>query len=160
MWTRLDDNFYDHPKVIRAGLEAIGLFALGLSYAARHLTDGKIPLEFVGKRKRPAEKLVEVGLWERDGSSYRIHHFLDYNPSASRVKRDRRAARMRMNKLRTDSKVRLNNSGSSPSPSRTRPVPVPKDEKDLAFTDEQARQNRRRVTEMGRQLATAKAVPS
>lgn len=157
MWVKLDDNFHDHPKVIRAGLEAIGLFTLGLSYAARHLTDGKIPEEFVGKRKRLAARLVEVRLWEHDGTSYQIHDYLDYNPPASRVRRDRRAARVRMKRLRTTPEVRQNKSGSSPS----RPVPVQSDKnkRDLSLADEQARRGRHRLAEMAKEILTPKPVP-
>lgn len=42
-WVRLSDDFYDHPKFDKAGVLGIALFAAGLAWANRNLTDGFIP---------------------------------------------------------------------------------------------------------------------
>ena len=33
-WARLDDGFYDHPKILDVSLAAAGLFSIGLSYCS------------------------------------------------------------------------------------------------------------------------------
>ena len=105
-WVKLDDGFATHPKVQAAGQSAAWLHVAGLCYAAQHLTDGAIPDssltgmgQFTGTRARSlAERLVEVGLWERNGAGYAIHDYLDYNPSRKSLEERRKAARERMAK--------------------------------------------------------------
>lgn len=99
MWSKIDDAFPHHPKTVAAGLEGRDLFIAGLCYCGRYLTDGRIPATvvttlspLVTDPRKTTEKLVEVGLWERDGEDYRVHDYLVYNPSAEQVKADRAAA--------------------------------------------------------------------
>lgn len=90
-WVRLDDQFPDHPKVVAAGPAAGWLYVCGLAYCARYLTDGFIPkdqvrrLADVGNAQRQAEILVSVGLWEHSDGGYRVHDYLEYNPSKEKV---------------------------------------------------------------------------
>lgn len=42
-WVRLSDDFYDHPKFDKAGSLGIALFAAGLAWCNRNLSDGFIP---------------------------------------------------------------------------------------------------------------------
>jgi HNH endonuclease len=95
-WVRLDDRFHSNPKIRRAWRSdpsALGLYVLALSYAAGHLTDGAIPTVFVedeiqspARRKKVVGILEEAGLWERNGSGWMIHDFLEYNESAEDVR--------------------------------------------------------------------------
>lgn len=86
-WVRLDDGFYDHPKIERVGPAAAWLHVCALCYCARHLTDGVIPVSKVTRLadvKQPlklAESLVEAGVWLDEGDSYRIHDYHDYQPT-------------------------------------------------------------------------------
>jgi hypothetical protein len=88
-WVKVSDEFATHPKVQAAGQAAAWLHVAGLCYAAQHLTDGAIPdasLAGLGQYTRArarklADRLVEVGLWERNGTGYAIHDYLEYNPS-------------------------------------------------------------------------------
>lgn len=85
-WAKIDDRFHSHRKVRQAGLEATGLFARALSYAAAEASDGHIEDAWVeeaaGKRAgKLAALLVEAGLWERNGTGFFIHDWLAYNPS-------------------------------------------------------------------------------
>lgn len=136
-WVRVDDSFADHPKIIAAGPLASWLYVCGLTYCARLLTDGFIPAGQVRKladldgAMQLAETLVECGLWERCDGGFRVHDFLQYNPTAEKVRADRKAAQERMQKHRSG-EVRANSNGSSgevrvphPDPSRTPPVPIP-----------------------------------
>jgi len=96
-WSKIDDQFYDHPKVVAAGSLGIALFVCGLSYCSRHLTDGFILSEQVKRLTdaanplEVADRLVEVGLWEKRDGGYQVHDYLDYNPSAVQVKAQRKA---------------------------------------------------------------------
>lgn len=93
-WAKLDDRFHSHPKVENAGLAATGLFAKALSYAACHETDGHVPDAWVRKQGGPqhARKLLDLGLWERNGSGYLIVGFLEFNPSKADLERRRQQA--------------------------------------------------------------------
>ncbi|KKL89691.1 hypothetical protein LCGC14_1912240, partial [marine sediment metagenome] len=40
-----------------------------------------------------AARLIEVGLWERNGTGYAIHDYLDYNPSKKELEARREIKR-------------------------------------------------------------------
>lgn len=128
MWSKLDDGFADHPKVMAAGPAASWLYVCALTYANRLLTDGYIPatqvrkLADVDNAMALAERLVEVNLWERVDDGFQIHDFLDYNPSREKVLAERDAAAERMRKLRSG-EVRANKHGTSGEVRLPRPVP-------------------------------------
>jgi len=107
-WIRLDDDFGDHPKLVAAGPLACLLHVRALVYCGRHMTDGRIPRNIIGslvdwatdgvsegKTGEPpnnyelAERLVAAGLWERDGTGYVIHDYLEYNPSRAKILEER-----------------------------------------------------------------------
>ena len=96
-WIKIDDQFSDHPKVIAAGPLAAWLHICGLTYCGRYLTDGLIPLGQLRKLAdvdnaiELAARLVEVGLWEETEGGFLVHDYLDYNPSAAKVKAERAA---------------------------------------------------------------------
>lgn len=103
-WGRVDENAPHHPKVHRVGLEGFGFHVAAVCFSNRFLTDGRIrpdelTLIFPGVTKAAAVKLarrlVDAELWEENGAAWRIHDFLDYNPSAAEVRQDREAARAR-----------------------------------------------------------------
>jgi hypothetical protein len=152
-WVKLDDQFTDHPKVVAAGPLAAWLYICGLTYAARYLTDGFIPaaqvrrLADLGEPERLAERLVGVELWEREEAGYRIHDYLDFNPSAAQVRKERednarrqeewrrrrgekpaprtsRTARDAVSNGVTDAGDNPTSNGAVTAP-RTRPVPGP-----------------------------------
>lgn len=120
-WVRLDDKFPDHPKIERAGERAAWLFVCGLCYCAEHLTDGHIPESKAHRltdgAKTRAAKLVEVGLWVKVDDGYLIPGYLEYQPSAEKVKAERSAAADRMRTRRDRSaEVPTNTTGTSASP--------------------------------------------
>lgn len=121
-WAKLDDVFHNHPKVLKAGNEAIGMHARALSYCACYLTDGFVPDEFVKRRHRLARRLCVAGLWARVEGGYKIHDYLDFNPSAEKVR-----AQRELDQVRKDS--RRNRPGFQPDSARipsapSRPVPT------------------------------------
>ena len=100
MFTRLDDHFWAHPKVLNCSDGAIALWVRALSWVGFQLTDGFVPhqcLRLLRGRKRDADRLVEAGLWERgecDGQlGYWFHDFTDWNNAATREEVERRRKR-------------------------------------------------------------------
>jgi hypothetical protein len=111
---KLDDEFPDHPKVVLAGPLAGWLHVCGICYCNRHLTDGFIPraaahrlanFEHVGLTgtddalvavgeavdcKQLAAVLCDAGIWEEVAGGYRIHDYLDYQPSKADIEEIRR----------------------------------------------------------------------
>jgi hypothetical protein len=96
-WFRLEDSFYDNPKVLRAGNAAVGLWVRCATWSAQHLTDGRIPLEVVRQRARSGDagRLERAGLWTLVDGEYLIADWLEYQPSALEVKQRRAADRER-----------------------------------------------------------------
>jgi len=109
MFSRLEDELIDHRKIFIAGAKlgrdgpaiALGLYAVGLMYSNKHLTDGYLPFEVVkgfshcAKPLVVAEALVQAGLWEQNGSGFVIHDFADFNFAAADVKARRKQDRLR-----------------------------------------------------------------
>jgi|SRR6185369_9620699 len=107
VWIRIDDQIAHHPKFIAAGPVAAWLWVCGNGYCNKYLTDGYIPISAlstlggVANAGRWADKLVEVGLWEKATGGFQVHDFHDYNPSASDV-RDKRQKRSKAGKAGAD----------------------------------------------------------
>ena len=94
-WAKVDDTLHSHPKAMQAGLPALGLHLLAMSYSAGYLTDGFVPDGWVereqGRTKGLPDRLVEAGMWHRIEGGYIIHDWLDYNPSKAEVNARREA---------------------------------------------------------------------
>ncbi|MFG2328294.1 hypothetical protein ACGFMM_01575 [Streptomyces sp. NPDC048604] len=110
-WFRIDDKAHTHPKLIKAGNAALGLWLRCGAYAAQHLTDGIVPgvvADLYGTKPQAA-KLVKAGLWHEHGhdcgggcpnptpGDYVFHDFLDdgRNTSRARHEAERKKARDR-----------------------------------------------------------------
>src|ERR1700737_3693197 len=101
-WFRVDDGFHCHPKVMRAGPPAAGLYVRCGSYCAQQLSDLVIPAEIAKLYGTPAmvRALLKEGLWMPHPEGYEMRDYLDYNRSASQVKVERHAASERQKKAR------------------------------------------------------------
>ena len=95
VWARLDDQFHDHPKLAEFDpdlmLPAVGLHMLAISWCADRLTDGVIPAMQPrrlagGVVDNLTAELVRVGLWDKHPKGFKVHDYLDYNPSRAQVK--------------------------------------------------------------------------
>jgi len=91
----LSANYYDDDAVIAAGEKAEVLFTRGLAFAARKPADGVITdLQLTTFRlssvKARAQRLVEVGLWERTDDGYRIAAWLKHNASRAEIEEKQR----------------------------------------------------------------------
>lgn len=118
-WVRFDDKFHSNAKIISAGNAAVGVYARALTWSSDNLTDGFVP-EAVAQMfagfdgQAVLDRLVTVRLWERVEGGYRAPDYLEYNPSAEKVRAERDAARERMAKHRGGSRdVRPNTSRTS-----------------------------------------------
>lgn len=115
-WVRIDDGFADHPKIVAAGPICAIIQVRAFCYAARHLTDGVLPaavipsllvgFDHLGIETGGVPGLVALGrdvdefdwpaamchyaLWEPCEGGFRVHDYLDYNPSRRHVVADRR----------------------------------------------------------------------
>ncbi|MEV6073986.1 mucin-2 [Streptomyces sp. NPDC052069] len=112
-WLKVDDTSHAHPKFLRAGNAAIGLWVRAGAYVAQHLTEGVIPgvvAQLYGTAPQ-VRKLVAADLWHAYGHScggcpqppagdYVMHDYLTYNPTRSRVEDDRAAAADRQKRAR------------------------------------------------------------
>ncbi|MGW6913745.1 mucin-2 [Kitasatospora sp. NPDC054939] len=114
-WFKIDDKAHSHPKWLKAGNAAIGLFVRAGSYSAQHLTEGVVPAviaQLYGTAPQAA-KLVKVGLWHQadhacprcpqpDPGDYVIHDFFEggRNLTKAQDEANRRAAADRAAKSR------------------------------------------------------------
>lgn len=105
-WVKLDDGFYMHPKVAGRSPAAVGLHVSALCYCSQNLTDGLLPK---GMEKRITStpnvgklvaELVEAGLWHDDGTDWRMHDYLDFQPTRAKVLADREASAKRQRDAR------------------------------------------------------------
>lgn len=104
-WAKIDDQLHAHRKVMRAwraNQRALGLHLLALSYCAGQLTDGFVDEEFVAEkipgpreRERTVNALVVAGLWSHEPGGWRIHDWLDFNPSREATLAKRRKDSLR-----------------------------------------------------------------
>jgi len=97
VWFKVDDGFHQHPKAVRAGNSALGLWVRCGSYSSRYETDGVIPAKVVhdyGSRRDIADLIASSLLIRIDGG-YLMPDFLDYNPSRDELEQKRKADRER-----------------------------------------------------------------
>lgn len=97
-WAKLDDLFPQHRKVRRLSDGAFRVHVTAICACAHDLTDGYLTVEDVEDLSGLKDPLVHVpelvsrGLWDPDeADGWLIHDYLDYNPSAEKVKGEREA---------------------------------------------------------------------
>ena len=105
-WAKIDDQFYNHPKVAALGpylLPCVGLHVLALCYAGAYLTNGRVPRTQIPRLAGDlttllqdgdpfvlVDRLIAVRLWHDRGAFFVIHDYLKYNPSRKQVLEARR----------------------------------------------------------------------
>ncbi len=84
-WFKVDDSFYDHPKVFDAPDCAVALWVRAGTWSARNLTDGFVPAgmpaRFCDDFERAVQELIGRGLWKRTKGGFQFHDWTDYQPT-------------------------------------------------------------------------------
>lgn len=104
-WVKLDDGFYDHPKVEDLTLAAVGLWTLCASYCGKHLSNGYVSYARVsrlGGTDDLIDELVDAGLWEHTDRGIQFHDWDKYQPTRQSVEDKRAQDRERQRKYRRD----------------------------------------------------------
>lgn len=119
-WVRISDDFPHHPKAVEVGPLGLAMYVAGLCYCNRYLTDGKIPQRAIATlldfgdhawddesgmtddqfTARIADRLVDAGLWRRNGTKFIVHDYLQYQPSKRQVLADRERDRVKKSRQR------------------------------------------------------------
>lgn len=100
-WFKIDDKAHSHPKFMRAGNAALGLWLRCGSYSAQHLTEGIVSgvvAQLYGTAPQAA-KLVKTGLWHEHGhdcdrcpqpnpGDYVIHDFFEGGRNVTRAQHE------------------------------------------------------------------------
>ena len=126
MWIKLDDGIATHPKLLDAGILALGIQIRALCYASKNKTDGFLSVNAVpllltgledigllsGMSGQDADEfdwasyMVEHRLWDAVENGYYIHDYLDWNISKKEYEKlskklssnGRKGANLRWNK--------------------------------------------------------------
>lgn len=89
-WFRIDDSFYDHPKVFDAPDCAVALWTRAGTWAARNLTDGFVPSGMPARLcddpDTAVRELTRRGLWKRTTGGFQFHDWSEFQPTAEAVK--------------------------------------------------------------------------
>lgn len=89
-WFKVDDSFYDHPKVFDAPDCAVALWTRAGTWSARNLTDGFVPANLPARLcddpDTAVRQLIDRGLWKKTRGGYRFHDWGDYQPTADNVR--------------------------------------------------------------------------
>lgn len=89
-WSKLSDDFFSNPKIVRAGRDARDLYLVALCHCNEHLTDGQVEKCYLRQLAAKADiddvkgavaVLVRERLWEETPGGYAVHDFLRYNMS-------------------------------------------------------------------------------
>lgn len=98
-WTKVCENFYDDPRLMRAGEDATDLHLRAMVYSNRFGTDGFVPRWCLSALSRKPTRtvnalvraLVEAGAWTEEGDGWRLEGFHDTQPYAADVTAKREA---------------------------------------------------------------------
>lgn len=138
-WIKLDDQWMDHPKIVKAGRDARDMWLASITWCAKHLTDGFFPKELlpslavsagidVANCQSFATTLVGLCLWDVTDFGYCVHDYLDYNPSKEQAEATKvaRSQAGRAGGIAKASKNLANNvAKSQQNPSKSLPRPRP-----------------------------------
>lgn len=104
-WANLDDQFPNHPKVIRLSNAAFRLHVSGICYCAKYRTDGRISAEVVPMLlPRYTRKVLDElaagdrPLWVPVVGGYEIHDYLEWNRSKAEIQEHKE----RLRKVRSE----------------------------------------------------------
>lgn len=135
-WVKFSDDWYDDGKIAGADPWVIAMWAVGLTWCARNLSDGHIPagehrrflnlydtFDSEGQQVHPdrvADELVRRGSWQAVAGGYEVVNYHRYQPTRDEVLSKRESERVRKASGRNPG-GRGKESAQRPDP----PVPVP-----------------------------------
>lgn len=101
-WFKVDDSLSDHVKIMAAGNAAVGLWVRAGAWSARQLSDGFIPDQVASSlgTRGQAQRLLDVGLWDRTDGGYQFHGWDQWQPTRADVEKRRAEWRERQRKAR------------------------------------------------------------
>jgi len=150
-WVKLDDKFFQHPKVIDLSKDAKLLQLAALAHCNAQLTDGYISVGALRAIAATVDvecnavtnmlhsvtcnavtELLHVGLWQEQANGWSIHNYLKYQPSAAQEKERRQAGSARVARWRqgrresnAESNAVTNSVGNAVSTLSPYPYPYP-----------------------------------
>lgn len=118
-WFKGDDKSHQNPKHLSVGLMGSGLYWRMVSWSSDHETDGEVPAHVVPtlspelspKRRTALLQCMVDAVYGNSGYgmlevkcrgsrgealTYRVHDYLDYNPSHAQLEAKREAERQRI----------------------------------------------------------------
>ena len=88
-WLRIDDGMMEHPKILGLSDREFRVHMNALCYTGRrrdpHVPTQALPI-LQGTRKH-ANRLEDVGLWDRNGDGWVIHDWEDYQSAKTGAER-------------------------------------------------------------------------
>ena len=88
LWVKVSVAFFDDPKILEAGVHAELLFVRGLAWAKRDnsgfIPRGALIRLMLGLDGDAAERLVDVGLWERGDDGFTIKAWGEWQAGEAR----------------------------------------------------------------------------
>lgn len=90
-WFRVDDGFYDHPKIAHLNMAARGLWVTCGSYCGKHLTDGHIArnqIRRLGGTPAQIRNLIESGVWfqcDLHPNCVAFHDWIEQQPTRESI---------------------------------------------------------------------------
>lgn len=99
-WVRVENTMPENIKIAPISDRGFRLWMHAVCYCSRAQTDGLVPAALacslsLTATKRIVEELVEAGLFEPVAGGYRVHDYLNHNPSRARISELREAAKTR-----------------------------------------------------------------
>jgi len=169
-WCKLDDQYTDHPKIVKVGPLGMALHVACMCYCARYLTDGFIPakklptlVNFDGiiengnavSNATLTQELINNNLLDVVEGGYYVHDYLIYNPPAEQVKAERQANAARQAAWKIAHPKKSNGVSNtvttdvpSPSPSLIKDIPA------IAEVEEKVRTKTKEVISFPEKLNT------
>jgi hypothetical protein len=137
-WGRLDDNASGNGKLLALSDAAFRMWAMGLVYCQRNLTDGFIPAHAIdafgvraSNKRRVADELCtpqmadRASVWRKTEGGYQVHDYLDWNDSRADVLKARADSRRRVRKFRGGEEDDLGKCNAAPPPlPEALPIPL------------------------------------
>lgn len=147
-WTRLDDHFYNNPKIVGISNSAFRLYVAALNWSVSHLTDGKVrpegpaillPHDSPRARTSAVRELTSAGLWAENGTGWYVHDFSDYQETKAAIqeRREKWTAKKQSQRSSPGDKGETKRGTAPPGPSRERVSPHSQSLKESPIGDSQ-----------------------